>query len=138
MSYFLNPHAININRNDRIDLELLRLENKEEYEKAWKAKNQQVIEPVLPTVYDADNFAELNGVNSIQRHRDTRLALDNPERYCADRCVSTGHCDVYEDILEMDAKEVMKFCTDCVLSEEEEPCDIPEKLLDESVFSIHP
>lgn len=122
----------------RIDLELLRLENKEEYEKAWKAKNQKVIEPVLPTTFNYDDFAELNGSDVIERRRDARMARKSPERYCADRCVSTGHCDVFEDILEMDAMEVMKFCTDCVLSEEEEPCDIPEKMLDDSFLSLKP
>ena len=27
--------------------------------------------------------------------------------------------------------DVIKFCTDCVLSEEEEPCDVPEGFYDE-------
>jgi len=119
-----------------IDLELLRLENKEEYEKVWKAKNNKVIEPTLPTSFDFDDFAALNentgsgATLSAEQRRDIRLAKKSPQMYCADRCVSTGHCDVLEDVLEMDAMEVIKFCKDCVLSVEEEPCDIPEKLLD--------
>lgn len=120
----------------RIDLELLRLENKEEYEQAWKAKNNKVIEPTLPNSFDFDDFAALNGNTgsgatlSAEQRRDIRLVKKSPQMYCADRCVSTGHCDVLEDVLEMDAMEVIKFCKDCVLSVEEEPCDIPEKLLD--------
>ena len=31
----------------------------------------------------------------------------------------------------MDPKEVMSFCTDCVLSEDEEPCDVPGNLFDD-------
>lgn len=51
---------------------------------------------------------------------------DDPMRYCADRCVSTGNCDVFEDMFNMDPREVVEFCSECVLSEDEEPCDIPE------------
>jgi len=28
----------------------------------------------------------------------------------------------------MDPREVIKFCNECVLSEDEEPCDIPESI----------
>ena len=31
----------------------------------------------------------------------------------------------------MDPREVVEFCSECVLSEDEEPCDIPE-----SAFSV--
>ena len=125
--------------NDRIDMQLLRLENKEKYEAEFKAKNSKIMEPTLPTSFDYDNYAALNdGMTNVERRRDIRLAHDHPERYCADRCVSTGHCDVLEDFLEMDAKEVVEFCTDCVLSEEEEPCDIPDKMLDSSILSLNP
>ncbi|KAL7537367.1 hypothetical protein ACHAWF_005738 [Thalassiosira exigua] len=57
------------------------------------------------------------------------MAADDPARYCADRCVTTGNCDVFEDMFEMDPREVMAFCTECVLSEDEEPCDVPANLL---------
>ena len=50
------------------------------------------------------------------------MAHDDPQRYCADRCVTTGNCDVFEDMYSMSPKEVMSFCTECVLSEEEEVC----------------
>mmetsp|Transcript_33277 Transcript_33277/g.56570 ORF Transcript_33277/g.56570 Transcript_33277/m.56570 type:complete len:197 (+) Transcript_33277:143-733(+) len=64
-----------------------------------------------------------------RRKKDERMASDDPRRYCADRCVSTGNCDVFEDMFEMGPSEVMEFCTDCVLSEDEEPCDVPESFL---------
>lgn len=34
----------------------------------------------------------------------------------------------WQDMFDMDPKEVMSFCTDCVLSEDEEPCDVPGTL----------
>jgi hypothetical protein len=58
------------------------------------------------------------------------MAREDPARYCADRCVSTGNCQVWEDMFELSAKEVMAFCEGCVLSEDEEPCDIPEKFIE--------
>ena len=87
-----------------------------------------MIEPVLPTNFDFDDFVELNNDDTIELRRDRRMVRKNPAQYCADRCVSTGHCEVFEDMLDMGPQEVMKFCTDCVLSEEEEPCDIPEAM----------
>lgn len=73
----------------------------------------------------------------MEKRKDVRLARNSPQKYCADRCVSTGHCDVFEDMLEMDAMEVLKFCKDCVLSEEEEPCDIPEKLFEDDFTNLN-
>ena len=68
--------------------------------------------------------------NIRQRKKDEKLASDDPSMYCADRCVSTGHCDVYEDFFEMSPKDVVKFCVECVLSEQEEPCDVPDGFYD--------
>ncbi len=48
------------------------------------------------------------------------MAHDDPQRYCADRCVSTGNCDVFEDLYSLTPQEVLSFCKDCVLSDEEE------------------
>jgi hypothetical protein len=33
-------------------------------------------------------------------------------------------------MFELSEKEVRKFCEECVLSEDEEPCDVPEKFLE--------
>lgn len=31
-----------------------------------------------------------------------------------------------QDMFDLDPSEVVKFCKECVLSEDEEPCDVPE------------
>jgi len=127
---FLEDHIA-----EMIDLELLRLKNKPEYEKQMKEKNKKVIDPILPTDFDLQDFNSINsdfgGQDEIQKRRDMRMARNSPEKYCADRCVSTGHCDVYEDLFDMSADEVMQFCEECVLSEKEDPCDIPEKMYED-------
>ena len=69
--------------------------------------------------------------NLVMKRRDKRLAEKDPQAYCADRCVSTGNCDVYEDLFHMSPKQVMEFCTDCVLSLEEDPCDVPDALFED-------
>lgn len=71
-----------------------------------------------------------DAAKKIQMRKDKRMARDDPARYCADRCVSTGNCQVWEDMFEMAADEVQKFCTECVLSEDEEPCEVPEKFIE--------
>lgn len=64
-----------------------------------------------------------------QAAKDRKLARQDPQRYCADRCVATGNCDVYEDIFELTPQEVLSFCNDCVLNESEDAdseCVIPD------------
>lgn len=127
---FLEDHIA-----EMIDLELLRLKNKPEYEKQMKEKKKKVIDPILPTDFDLQDFNSINsdfgGQDEIEKRRDMRMARNSPEKYCADRCVSTGYCDVYEDLFDMSADEVMQFCEECVLSEKEDPCDIPEKMYED-------
>jgi len=108
------------------------------------------MEPTMPTNFDfeTDLYQPINvpgftsgvdrSVSSPRRRKDEKMAADNPMRYCADRCVSTGNCDVFEDMFNMDPREVVEFCSECVLSEDEEPCDIPESAFSgEEVDCIH-
>ena len=146
----------------RIDNELRR-ENTHETERKWTEQQEKWarMEPHIPNCYIIeDETVEgfiADGENSINfmRRKDEMMAADDPMRYCADRCVTTGNCDVFEvslipsrlrqpdesdllcnllraqDMFDMDPKEVMSFCTDCVLSEDEEPCDVPGTLFDD-------
>jgi len=103
----------------RIDKELLRLQHKKEIEKEITAKIQELNKEILPTNYEYNEDFE-NSSDSIVHHKDEKMAHDDPQRYCADRCVATGHCDVFEDLYDLSPVQVIEFCTDCVLSEEEE------------------
>jgi len=86
----------------------------------------------LPQEFDAPDYSFLDdGSNEIQLRKDKRLAETNPQAYCADRCVSTGECEIFEDMFEMSPEEVMEFCKGCVLSDGEEPCDIPEAMFND-------
>ena len=111
-----------------IDNEMRRLYQKHETQSQWEAQQRQLQAEIngLPENYDFE--AEFNesstqyqnppasvqgftsGVNrSIsgpQRRKDEKMVEDDPMRYCADRCVSTGNCDVFEDMFEM----VSSFC----------------------------
>ncbi|CAB9498668.1 expressed unknown protein [Seminavis robusta] len=105
-----------------IDEELHRLSHHDEFEQKWMEKNRNhvlhhVPQEVLGQEDQMDRFRQVA--------KDKRLAKDDPQKYCADRCVATGNCDVYEDIFELGPEEVLAFCNDCVLSEEKEECDIP-------------
>ncbi|CAB9524269.1 expressed unknown protein [Seminavis robusta] len=107
---------------DMIDHELHRLHHKEEYEQEWMEKNRNHILHHIPQEVDGQ---EDEMVDIRQVAKDKKLARENPERYCADRCVATGNCEVYEDIFELGPEEVLSFCNECVLSENKEECDIP-------------
>lgn len=40
-------------------------------------------------------------ISGPRRRKDEKMVEDDPMRYCADRCVSTGNCDVFEDMFDM-------------------------------------
>mmetsp|Transcript_17534 Transcript_17534/g.27499 ORF Transcript_17534/g.27499 Transcript_17534/m.27499 type:complete len:171 (+) Transcript_17534:119-631(+) len=121
---------------DMIDNEVDRLRNIGLWhqKEAEKHKKWKEMEPSLPKGFDFNSVDEFQPTSDaskkIQMRKDRRMARDDPMRYCADRCVSTGNCQVWEDMFELSAKEVMTFCEECVLSEEEEPCDVPEKFIE--------
>mmetsp|Transcript_9212 Transcript_9212/g.10739 ORF Transcript_9212/g.10739 Transcript_9212/m.10739 type:complete len:165 (-) Transcript_9212:272-766(-) len=121
---------------EMIDTNHHRLFHKEALEQRRQENNSRVKEPVTPLDYEftSDELSD----NAVEMRRDQMLANKDPQKYCADRCVSTGHCDVFEDLFDFSAEEVMAFCTDCVLSEEDEPCDMPEGFLEKNMNVVKP
>lgn len=89
-----------------------RLNHKHESEAELLMKRRQWahMEPTIPSNFDfeedMDQFARgpvagfTSGVDRTisgpRRRKDEKMAEDDPMRYCADRCVSTGNCDVFE------------------------------------------
>jgi hypothetical protein len=141
----LEDHIANM-----IDNELKRLNSKDIIESKWNDSQRAWSAEVKPTPDNYDFQAEYfdmmsprdilgfsSGVDrtkdtsSPRRRKDEKMAEDDPMRYCADRCVTTGNCDVFEDMFDMDPTEVITFCKECVLSEEEEPCDVPVNLFED-------
>jgi hypothetical protein len=89
---------------DMIDNELYRLNHKKEYENTWMEKNRAVIYKALAvgeksqTSFDMLTDDEERRQTFRQLDRDRRMAKADPFHYCADRCVATGNCEVYEDL----------------------------------------
>lgn len=119
---------------DMIDAEVDRLQDIGKWRRQQAEKLNKAKDPAIPQGFDFNSGADLqpnaDAAKKIQMRKDKRMARDDPARYCADRCVATGNCEVWEDMFEMAATEVQQFCTECVLSEEEEPCDVPEKFIE--------
>lgn len=51
-------------------------------------------------------------------------------------CVASSFDSMFS--FDMSPLEVVKFCTDCVLSDGEEPCDIPEGALETGLDKLSP
>jgi hypothetical protein len=140
---------------EMIDSEIWRQGHRKEFESAWMEKNRAaIVQNLNPGGESTMNMAADDPKEFAQHARDVRMAQDDPQRYCADRCISTGNCDVYEDLyvpeshpllrlglgrscltlllslrgcsFHMSAQQVIEFCNDCVISDGEEPCSIPE------------
>ena len=94
-----------------------RLNHKHLTEAEFLLKQQKwnQMEPTLPANYDFEeehigytpggsvagftsgvDRSASNASTSPRRRKDEKMAEDDPMRYCADRCVSTGNCDVFE------------------------------------------
>jgi len=109
---------------DMIDGELYRGEHREEYEAAWMEKNKGAVLSRLETTgsaYPSIMLGEEDREAMAEHRRDERMAFMRPEKYCADRCVATGNCDILEDFYELSPEDVLKFCEECVLN-----FDVPE------------
>lgn len=81
---------------DLIDGELKRQSHKDDYEREWMEKNRAAVMHRMESDFTPMIDTDADGIR--QRRKDEMMARKSPEQYCADRCVSTGHCDVYEDL----------------------------------------
>lgn len=118
-----------------IDRELMRLKDHAEWRRQQESAMLKRQREAVPAAFDYNSpvdftSASSGALNKIQARKDKRMAREDPARYCADRCVATGQCSVWEDMFEMSEKEVQQFCKDCVLSDGEEPCDVPETFIE--------
>jgi hypothetical protein len=153
---------------EMIDAEIWRQGHRKDFESAWMEKNRaaivQNLNPGSGAVPSESMLTMDDPKEFVQHARDVRMAKEDPQRYCADRCITTGNCDVYEDLyvlptigwlgvragrsrfqfvcshthafvsacsFHMSAQQVIEFCNDCVISDGEEPCDIPEAFYDD-------
>merc|ERR1711862_552740 len=91
----------------------------------WRKKQQQEMRErqnaKIPEGFDFNSATDFTTTSQsanakIQRRKDKRLARNDPAKYCADRCVSTGNCSVWEEFFDMDAEEVQRFCGNVCLA----------------------
>ena len=82
----------------RIDQQFYRQTHKQEVEEAWIKRNAEVLEPPLPADYDFDDHMMEDVLSPRELQKDRHLASKDPMAYCADRCLQTGNCDVFEDV----------------------------------------
>jgi hypothetical protein len=120
---------------DMIDGEIYRQDHHKEYEAAWMEKNKGAVLSRLSDersttagLYPSQMVGDGDREAFAEHKRDERMAFLKPEKYCADRCLATGNCDIFEDFYEMGPQDVLKFCEECVLDFDEENlgCDVPE------------
>jgi hypothetical protein len=83
---------------DLIDGESYRQQHLQDFEREWMEKNREAMLSRLNDGKRAVPDDEDPGQNMREQARDRTLAKNNPQQYCADRCIATGNCDVYEDM----------------------------------------
>ena len=125
-----------------IDGELVRQGHLNEWETEWARKHKKYTAPMgdnpdaTASSLMAGDFGASNNLNPMELRRDKALADRDPQQYCADRCVATGNCDVYEDMFSLSPIEVVQFCKECVLPEDDEhECAIPEAMYSDIIDS---
>lgn len=79
-----------------VDDELQRQSHKKEFEAEWMEKNRAAVLGKMES--DFGYVSDVDPDDFRMAQKDKKMAKDDPERYCADRCVSTGNCDVFEDL----------------------------------------
>ena len=121
---------------EMIDNELDRQQHHKEYEAAWMEKNKAAVVTSLSDtasttvgIYPSQMMDDGDREAFAEHKRDERMAFLKPEKYCADRCLATGNCDILEDFYEMGPEDVVQFCEECILGDDLEAstgCDVPE------------
>jgi len=125
------------------ELERLNPEGQQKYD----AKSMEQLKGAVLTRMNAGAAANMGGPDVVgypslmmdenerqlfaEHNRDERMAFTKPEKYCADRCVATGNCDILEDFYELTPESVIQFCEECVLNFDVEEgadndCTVPE------------
>lgn len=79
-----------------IDHELYRENHEKDFENEWMEKNRGAVFHHMES--DFGPVDDIDQTDFRMHHKDEKLAFENPERYCADRCIATGNCDIYEDL----------------------------------------
>lgn len=89
---------------DMIDQEFYREQHRKEFEQEWMNQNKKIltyhvvqedeVEVVMHSKFNDFDDEE----NFRSRAKDRILAQQNPQGYCADRCLSTGNCDIFEEM----------------------------------------
>jgi len=89
---------------DMIDGELWRQGHKKEFDQEWMEKNRGAVlkKPKSPDNSNDNPYSIMMDDDAREEYRqharDVKTARSNPQQYCADRCIATGNCDVYEDM----------------------------------------
>jgi hypothetical protein len=86
---------------DLIDGELFRQGHKDEFDKEWMEKNRGKMFYHMQSIGGEALMAaaEIDNQEDFRMHaKDQKLAVLDPQKYCADRCITTGNCDIYEDL----------------------------------------
>ena len=115
---------------EMIDRELYRQQHHKEYEAEWMEKNKGAVVSSLNDASSSVGMYPSQMMDSDEREafaehkRDERMAFLKPDKYCADRCLATGNCDILEDFYEMGPEDVVKFCEECVLNFNDESFDL--------------
>jgi hypothetical protein len=93
---------------EMIDAEIWRQGHRKDFESAWMEKNRaaivQNLNPGSGAVPSESMLTMDDPKEFVQHARDVRMAKEDPQRYCADRCITTGNCDVYEDLCVLPVK----------------------------------
>ena len=133
---------------DMIDGEKYRQEHHEEYEEKWMKKNKAAVLSRIDVDgavgYPSQMMGESDREAMAEHRRDEKMAFTKPEKYCADRCVATGNCDILEDFYELGPEDVIAFCKECVLNNNDETiedgagCVIPDAFYDKEPPQFRP
>lgn len=81
---------------DLIDKELYRQGHREEFEAEWMEKNRAAVLHKVES--DFGPLDDLDDSDFRMYQKDKNMAVRDPEKYCADRCIATGNCEVFQDL----------------------------------------
>merc|ERR1712167_81082 len=67
-------------------------------------------------------YSDADTISPLEKKK----AIEDTSKWCLERCISLGHCEVFEDLAKMSTSQVQDFCKACVIGEVQgaDECDV--------------
>ena len=78
-------------------------------------------------------YSDADTISPLEKKK----AIEDTSKWCLERCIKLGHCEVFEDLNKMSTAQVQDFCKACVLTGEatQDECDVSMMFIEDGPWA---